>query len=49
LTPQEWQRGIARGKADRRAKSHERRRRQHEGSLVQVLDVKLNNIERELP
>ena len=38
LAPVESQRGIARGKRDRRAQAHERRQHRGEGSLTEVLD-----------
>ena len=37
LAPAESQRGIARGKRDRRAQAHERRQHRGEGSLTEVL------------
>lgn len=42
LTPDEWQRGIARGKRDRRAKANEKQQ-QSAGSLAEVLDASRKN------
>lgn len=43
LTPDEWARGIGRGKAQRRREAHERRRQQGDGSLDEVLSAKGEN------